>query len=140
MQRSRDLAGALRDQGVPVVYGEYPMDHEVALESVQQARDWLAKVIAGERPSEEIAEDPLDANYVAGAAVDDDESAARRGGDGRHTTGAQVLTEPGRGTRQVTPRGVLGPEENPVMTTIKASCPTCGEWVNLPANIELGSE
>ena len=60
VQRSRDLARALRDAGVPVIYGEYPMDHEVALESVQQARDWLAKVIAGGRPSEEIADDPVE--------------------------------------------------------------------------------
>ena len=32
------LAEALEEHGVPVVYGEYPMGHQVALESVQQGR------------------------------------------------------------------------------------------------------
>jgi thioredoxin 1 len=56
--RSRELARQLEAHGVPVVYGEYPMEHQVALESVQQAREWLDAVIAGERPSEPIPDAP----------------------------------------------------------------------------------
>jgi thioredoxin 1 len=58
VQRSRDLARELESHGVPVVYGEYPMAHQVALESIQQARGWLDAVRAGEQPSEPVPEDP----------------------------------------------------------------------------------
>ncbi|HMG26601.1 MAG TPA: thioredoxin [Acidimicrobiia bacterium] len=54
--RSRELARELEEHGVSVVYTEYPMEHQVALESVQRARAWLDAVIAGERPSEPIPE------------------------------------------------------------------------------------
>ena len=56
--RSRDLARGLDEHGVPLVYTEYPMEHQVAMESVQQARSWLDAVLAGERPSEPIPEPP----------------------------------------------------------------------------------
>jgi thioredoxin 1 len=56
--RSRDLALALRDGGVPTVFREYPMEHQVALESVQDARAWMGRVLAGERPDEEVPEPP----------------------------------------------------------------------------------
>jgi thioredoxin 1 len=55
---SRELAQLLVEQGVPVVYGEYPMGHEVALESVQQARGWLDAIRAGEKPSEPLPAPP----------------------------------------------------------------------------------
>jgi thioredoxin 1 len=55
---SRELAAQLVDRGVPVVYGEYPMGHEVALESVQQGRAWLDAIRAGEQPSEPLPEPP----------------------------------------------------------------------------------
>jgi thioredoxin 1 len=55
---SRDLAHQLTEAGLPVVYGEYPMGHEVSLESANQAAGWLAAVRAGERPSEPIPEPP----------------------------------------------------------------------------------
>jgi thioredoxin 1 len=55
---SRELAKRLVEHGVPVVYGEYPMGHEVALESVQQGRAWLEAVRAGEKPSEPLPEPP----------------------------------------------------------------------------------
>jgi len=58
VQRSRDLARELEAHGVPVVYAEYPMAHQVALESVQQARGWLDAVRAGEQPSETVPDDP----------------------------------------------------------------------------------
>jgi thioredoxin 1 len=53
---TRNLAEALLEAGLPVVYGEYPMGHEVSLESVQQAQRWLAQVHDGERPSEALPE------------------------------------------------------------------------------------
>jgi thioredoxin len=55
---TRELAKALTDAGLPVVFAEYPMGHEVALESVQQAQRWLEAVRAGERPSEPLPEPP----------------------------------------------------------------------------------
>jgi thioredoxin len=58
VDRGRSLARTLEGHGVPVVYGEYPMGHQVALESVQQAKGWLDAVRAGELPSEPIPEDP----------------------------------------------------------------------------------
>jgi thioredoxin 1 len=58
VQRSRDLAAQLRELGVPTVYLEYPMEHQVALESLRDATDWLARVFAGERPDEEMVDLP----------------------------------------------------------------------------------
>jgi thioredoxin 1 len=58
VKNSRELAQQLIERGVPVVYSEYPMGHEVALESVQQARSWLDAVRAGEKPSEPLPEPP----------------------------------------------------------------------------------
>ncbi len=55
---TRDLAAVLAEAGLPVVFAEYPMGHEVALESVEQARAWLDAVRAGERPSEPLPEPP----------------------------------------------------------------------------------
>jgi thioredoxin 1 len=53
---TRGLAEALIEAGLPVVYGEYPMGHEVSLESMQQAQQWLAQVHDGEQPSEPLPE------------------------------------------------------------------------------------
>jgi thioredoxin 1 len=58
VQRSRDLAEHLRELGIPTLYREYPMEHQVALESLRDATAWLARVFAGERPDEELAELP----------------------------------------------------------------------------------
>jgi thioredoxin 1 len=60
VQRSRDLTRALQTAGVPAVYREYPMEHQVAMESLRDARDWLARVLGGERPDESVPEDPVD--------------------------------------------------------------------------------
>jgi thioredoxin 1 len=60
--RGRAVAEALIEHGAPVVYSEYPMAHQVALESVQQAHGWLLEVVAGEKPSAplpEAAPEPL---------------------------------------------------------------------------------
>jgi thioredoxin 1 len=56
VQRSRDLAQRLQELGVPTVYREYPMEHQVAMESLQDARAWLEKVMAGEQPVEALPE------------------------------------------------------------------------------------
>jgi len=60
VQRSRDLARQLRSLGVPTVYREYPMEHQVALESLRDATEWLARVYAGERPDEPVPDDPIE--------------------------------------------------------------------------------
>ena len=39
------------EHGVPTVFSEYPMGHQVALESVQEGRAWLDAVRAGEKPA-----------------------------------------------------------------------------------------
>jgi thioredoxin 1 len=56
--RSRELAAVLVDHDVPVVYTEYPMEHQVALESVEQGKAWLDAVRAGEKPSAALPEPP----------------------------------------------------------------------------------
>src|SRR5207342_384172 len=53
---TRNLAEALIEAGVPVEFHEYPMGHEVSLESVQDAQRWLSRVAAGERPSAPLPE------------------------------------------------------------------------------------
>jgi predicted esterase len=60
VKQSRTLARALRSVGVPTVFREYPMEHQVALESLQDARAWLAQVIAGELPDEPVPDDPVE--------------------------------------------------------------------------------
>jgi thioredoxin len=60
VQRSRDLSRTLRASGVPTVYREYPMEHQVAMESLGDARSWLQRVLAGERPDEPVPEDPVE--------------------------------------------------------------------------------
>jgi thioredoxin len=55
---TRALASGLIEAGVPTVYREYPMGHEVALESVQDAHAWLEAVRAGTQPSEPLPAPP----------------------------------------------------------------------------------
>jgi thioredoxin 1 len=60
VQRSRDLARDLRGFGVPTVYREYPMAHQVALEGLRDAHAWLTDVTAGVRPDEPVPDDPIE--------------------------------------------------------------------------------
>jgi thioredoxin 1 len=60
VKQARALARALQAAGVPTVFREYPMEHQVALESLQDARAWLAQVLAGERPDEPVPDDPVE--------------------------------------------------------------------------------
>jgi phospholipase/carboxylesterase len=50
----RRAVSRLGAEGVPIVYREYPMGHEVSMESMRDAMTWLALVLAGERPSEPV--------------------------------------------------------------------------------------
>jgi thioredoxin 1 len=56
--RVRQLARVLEANGVPVVYAEYPMGHQVALESIEKARAWMGEVTTGAKPSEPVPDDP----------------------------------------------------------------------------------
>jgi len=60
VKQARALARALQAAGVPTVFREYPMEHQVALESLQDARAWLADVIDGKRPDEPVPDDPVE--------------------------------------------------------------------------------
>jgi thioredoxin 1 len=51
VRTARQSARTLVEHGVPTLYGEYPMGHQVALESMQDARQWLNAVLAGEHPA-----------------------------------------------------------------------------------------
>lgn len=44
------LCDQLTAANVPFVASEYPMGHQVALESVQEAQGWIEQVVAGQRP------------------------------------------------------------------------------------------
>jgi len=62
VQRGRAAAQTLAQHGVPTVYTEYPMAHQVALESIEEGAAWLRAVAAGERPSGPVAtlDDPIE--------------------------------------------------------------------------------
>jgi thioredoxin len=51
VDRARETARLLAEHAVPTVYLEYPMQHQVAVESIQDAHRWLTAVLAGERPA-----------------------------------------------------------------------------------------
>jgi phospholipase/carboxylesterase len=55
VDHGRRAAARLGTEGVPVVYREYPMAHQVTQESIQDAMAWLALVFAGQRPTEPVA-------------------------------------------------------------------------------------
>jgi thioredoxin len=54
----RLLATTLKEHGAPVTYAEYPMAHQVALESAQHAHQWLLAVASGEKPDAPMPEAP----------------------------------------------------------------------------------
>jgi len=54
VEYGRRAVARLGPEGVPVVYREYPVGHQVAVEGVQDAMAWLALVLAGKRPSEPV--------------------------------------------------------------------------------------
>src|SRR5262245_9439556 len=60
VQKSRDMARELRAAGAPTVYREYPIEHQVSLDGLHDAHDWLARVLSGEKPDQELPEDPVE--------------------------------------------------------------------------------
>jgi thioredoxin 1 len=56
--RVRQLARVLEARGVPTVYSEYPMGHQVALESIRHARAWIEGVTEGKKPTGPVPDDP----------------------------------------------------------------------------------
>jgi phospholipase/carboxylesterase len=54
VEYGRRATARLGAEGVPVVYREYPVGHQVALEGVRDAMAWLALIFAGQRPSEPV--------------------------------------------------------------------------------------
>jgi len=60
IKRARGLARDLQRRRVPVVFREYPMEHQVSLEGLQDAHAWLASVVAGELPDEPVPDDPVE--------------------------------------------------------------------------------
>src|SRR4051794_31303732 len=60
VQRSRDFARGLRAAGVPAVYREYAMEHQVTLDSLRDAREWFGQVLDGAKPDEAIPDDPVE--------------------------------------------------------------------------------
>jgi len=52
----REIRDRLQSVPLDYTYREYPMGHEVSLESVQQAQGWLAQVHDGEQPREAMPE------------------------------------------------------------------------------------
>jgi thioredoxin len=54
----REAARTLDENGVAVVYRDYLMGHQVALESVTDAAAWLDTVLAGQRPSAPPGDEP----------------------------------------------------------------------------------
>jgi phospholipase/carboxylesterase len=55
VEYGRRAAARLGAEGVPVVYREYPIAHQVTLESTQDAMAWLGLVLTGQRPAEPVA-------------------------------------------------------------------------------------
>jgi thioredoxin 1 len=49
--RAREAAKVLQEHSVPVVFREYPMEHNVTPESARDALDWLEQIRRGEKPS-----------------------------------------------------------------------------------------
>jgi len=61
VERGRALAETLQSHGTPTVYAEFPMQHQIALESLQKGHEWLLALQAGEQPNEPIGpfEEPV---------------------------------------------------------------------------------
>ena len=83
----RALATALIDHEVPTTYGEYPMGHSVAVESLQEAKGWLDAVVAGEKPERAAS----GGSARAARAFDHHRAVRGRGDDERHSRHRRLL-------------------------------------------------
>ena len=52
----RRAATRLGNEGVPIVYRDYLMAHQVSLESMRDAMTWLSLILTGDRPTEPVPE------------------------------------------------------------------------------------
>jgi thioredoxin 1 len=50
IDRARAAAQTLKEHNVPLVFREYPMEHNVTPESVRDAKEWLDQIRSGEKP------------------------------------------------------------------------------------------
>ncbi len=50
LERARNTARILQEHKVPLVFREYPMEHNVTPDSARDAMDWLAQILRGEVP------------------------------------------------------------------------------------------
>lgn len=50
LERARQTAQMLREHNVPLVFREYPMEHNVTPDSARDAMDWLTQIRRGEKP------------------------------------------------------------------------------------------
>ncbi len=50
IERARETARVLQEHEVPLVFREYPMQHNVTPESARDAKDWLDQIRRGEKP------------------------------------------------------------------------------------------
>lgn len=50
IDRARETARILQEHDVPLVFREYPMQHNVSQESARDAKDWLDQIRRGETP------------------------------------------------------------------------------------------
>ncbi len=73
----RESARALASNGVPVVWREYQMEHNVTLDSVRDAAAWLERVRGGERPSEEVPSPEAGAAEPEPEPASDDDALVR---------------------------------------------------------------
>ena len=51
ISRAREAAKILQEHGAPLVFREYPMEHNVIPESARDASEWLDQIRRGEKPS-----------------------------------------------------------------------------------------
>ncbi|MEW6476200.1 MAG: hypothetical protein AB1679_28405 [Actinomycetota bacterium] len=54
VDHGRRTVTRLGAEGVPVVYREYAMGHQVSMESVRDAMTWVALILSGDRPTEPV--------------------------------------------------------------------------------------
>jgi thioredoxin 1 len=50
LERAKYTLSVLEEHDVPVIFREYPMQHNVTQESARDAEDWLAQIRKGEKP------------------------------------------------------------------------------------------
>jgi thioredoxin 1 len=50
LERAKETVRVLQEHDVPLVYREYPMEHNVTPESARDAQDWLEQIRRGETP------------------------------------------------------------------------------------------